>query len=108
MAKDQFKKVVKTTSLTDRFSVLPLIEKGDEFLCVDADFNFLMMTKDRIAEMDALALPELFDSEKKQKSIDAAKEYLPEDPKIVERLRKHLKQNGPKDFESELQKALGN
>jgi len=48
MAKDQFKTKTKEAALTSRFTVLPLVEKGDQFLCVDANFQFLMVKKERI------------------------------------------------------------
>ncbi len=106
MAKDQFKKEVKVTALTSRFSVLPLIDKGDSSLCVDANFNFLLVKKERLNFYAEMALPETFQEELLKQAIEAAKPHLPSDPKAVERLVLFLKQKGTQGFADELTKAL--
>ena len=106
MAKNQFKAKVKELSLTSRFTVLPLVEKGDEFLCVDANFQFLMVSKSQMEEYSNLALPEVVNPALHKAAVEAAKPYLPEDAKIVERLRTFLKTKGAEGFADELQKAM--
>ena len=107
MAKDQFKAKTKAVALTSRFTVLPLIDKGDEYLCVDANFQFLMVKKERLEEYANLALPEVVNPDLHEEAMKAAREHLPGDNAAVEKLRFHLKQKGPEGFDSELEKALG-
>ncbi len=107
MAKNQFKAKGKITSLTSRFTVLPLIDKGEEFLCVDANFEFLMVKKAKLEEYTNLALPEVVDPELHKNAISAAKTHLPADTKMVERLRTHLKTKGVEGFDGELAKVMG-
>lgn len=106
MAKNQFKEKSKVTSLTSRFTVLPLQDKGDEYLCVDANFQFLMVNKKKLEEYENLALPEVVDPKLHEAAILAAKTHLPADVKVVERLRTHLKTKGLDGFSAELEKAL--
>jgi len=107
MAKDQFKVKTKDKSLTTRFTVLPLIDKGDEFLCVDANFQFLMVSKERLEEYTNMALPEVVNPALHSEAIEAARQYLPSNNKAVEKLKFHLKQKGPDTFAAELEKAMG-
>ncbi|HPQ39002.1 MAG TPA: hypothetical protein PLV45_01390 [bacterium] len=107
MAKDQFKAKTKETALTSRFTVFPLVEKGDQFLCVDANFQFMMVKKERLEEYENLALPDVINSDLHEKAIQAARDFLPADAKDVEKLRFHLKQKGAEGFEAELEKAMG-
>ncbi|MGB3976975.1 MAG: hypothetical protein WBM02_06140 [bacterium] len=106
MAKNQFKEKTKVTALTPRFTVLPLQDKGDEYLCVDANFQFLMVSKKQLEEFENLALPEVVDPVLHQQAIEAAKAHLPSDAKQVERLKTHLKTKGVDGFGAELKKAL--
>ncbi|MBN1295245.1 hypothetical protein JXA80_00600 [bacterium] len=107
MAKDQFKAKTKEVALTTRFTVLPLIDKGDQYLCVDANFQFLMVTKARLEEYENLALPEVVNDALHEQAVQAARVFLPSDSKQVDRLRQLLKTKGPEGFEAELQKILG-
>lgn len=108
MAKDQFKVKVKSEALTTRFQVLPLVEKGEENLCVDANFNFLVVSKARLDEFAEIALPETFDQQLFEQAKLRAKQYLPADPKKVEGLVVFLKNNGAKGFQEALEKSLAN
>ena len=92
--------------MTDRFSVLPLMEKGDSYLCVDANFNFLLLKKNTVEEYLALAIPQLFDTTENSEVIQQAKQYLPTDPKKLRQLILHLKQKGPNGFEDVLNKSM--
>lgn len=105
MAKNQFKAKVKDISLTSRFTVLPLLDKGDEYLCVDANFQFLMVSKSQLEEYTNLALPEVVNPALHKAAMEAAKPHLPEDSKMLERLRMHLKTKGLEGFIDELEKA---
>lgn len=107
MAKDQFKAKTKEAALTSRFTVFPLVEKGDQFLCVDANFQFMMVKKERLEEYENLALPEVINMDLHEQAIQAALDFLPADAKEIEKLRFHLKQKGPDGFEAELDKAMG-
>ncbi len=108
MAKDQFKAKSKSKSLVSRFSAYPLIDKGDAFLCVDANFNFLMVDKGRLEEYKHFALPEIFDKNLSQKAREAAQQYLPQDAKKLDQLRVHLRLKGVAGFEDLYKKALEN
>jgi hypothetical protein len=105
MAKNQFKVKGKITSLTSRFTVCPLEDMGDEYLCVDANFEFLMVRKAKLEEYHNLALPEVVDPDLHKKAIAAAKDHLPTDTKLIERLRTHLKTKGLEGFNGELEKV---
>ncbi|MCD4654715.1 hypothetical protein K8T06_12385 [bacterium] len=107
MAKDQFKSKSKDKSLTTRFTVLPLVDKGNEFLCVDANFQFLMVNKERLEEYTNMALPEVVNPKLHKEAIEAARQHLPADNKTVEKLRFQLKQKGPDSFLAELEKVMG-
>lgn len=106
MAKDQFKTKTKDAALCTRFAVFPLIDKGDDFLCVDANFQFLLVSKERLEEYESLALPEMMNPDLHSKAVEAAKEFLPADNKMVDKLRFFLKQKGPDNFEAELDKLM--
>lgn len=108
MAKDQFKAKTKVESLTSRFAVLPLLEKGEDSLCVDANFNFLLVKKSRLVEYADVALPETFDQKLFEQAKERAKNFLPADSKKVEGLVTYLKNNGAKGFQEALDKALAN
>ena len=64
--KSQQKSKVKV-AVKERFSVLPLVEKGDEFLCVDAKNNFLVISKKSLELYPTFALPETFDAKSSKK-----------------------------------------
>ena len=106
MAKNQFRDKTKFASLTPRFTVLPLQDKGDEYLCVDANFQFLMVSKKQLEEFENLALPEVVDPKLHHEAIQAASAHLPADAKLIERLRTHLKTKGVEGFGAELKKTL--
>jgi hypothetical protein len=106
MAKDQFKAKTKIKSLAPRFGVFPLIDHGEEFLCVDANFNFVAVKRWKIEQYSQFALSETFDKTISEQAQEAAKAYLPSDPKQVEKLVYHLKHNGADGFEEELQKMM--
>lgn len=108
MAKDQFKTKQTIKSLTTRFNVLPLIDKGDEFLCVDANFEFLMVSKAQLERYTDMALPETYQEDLNKAAKKAALAHLPGDSKTIDRLRYHLKNNGPDGFEDELNKFMSN
>ncbi len=108
MAKDQFKTKQKVTALTSRFNVVPLIDKGAEFLCVDANFNFLMVQKQQLEKYTDMALPETYQDDLNKKAMEAALAHLPGDSKAIDRLKFHLKTNGIDGFEDELNKFLAN
>ena len=106
MAKDQFRDKQKVVSLTSRFEVLPLLEKDDEFLCVDANFNFLAVKKARLEQYNGMALPETYDSKLTAAAKLAAKSYLPQEQKKIDKLVFHLKNKGVAGFLDELNKHL--
>jgi hypothetical protein len=108
MAKDQFKQKVKIEALTTRFSVLPLIDKGEDALCVDANFNFLLVSKAKLAQYTEIALPETFDTKLFETAKEKARAFLPKDNKKIEGLVTFLKANGAKGFQEALDKALAN
>lgn len=106
MAKNQFKAKGKDLSLTTRFTVLPILEKGDQYLCLDANFNFLMVSKAQLEEYANLALPEVVNPTLHKAAVEAAKPYIPQDQKVIERLRTHLKTKGMDGFLDELAKTM--
>jgi hypothetical protein len=108
MAKDQFKAKQKDKSLVSRFSALPLIDKGDDFLCIDANFNFLMVKKDRLEQFQHFALPEIFDPIISEQAKQAARTYLPKDQKQLDMLQAHLKNKGVEGFVDLYNKAVNN
>jgi hypothetical protein len=108
MAKDQFKVKVKSEALVSRFSVLPLIDKGEESLCVDANFNFLLVKKSRLEEFSSMALPETYDTQLFEQAKTKAKPHIPADQKKLDGLINFLKSNGAKGFEEALNKAMAN
>jgi len=108
MAKDQFKSKQKFKALCTRFKVVPLVDKGEEFLCVDANYNFLMVQKTQIDKYAEMALPETYRDDLNKLAMASTKDHLPKDPKKVELLKYHLKQNGIDGFEAELDKLVEN
>ncbi len=106
MAKDQFKTKQKVVSLTSRFNVVPLVDKGAGFLCVDANFNFLMVQKQQLEKYTDMALPETYQDDLNKKAMKEALAHLPGDSKKVDRLKFHLKTNGIDGFEDELTKQM--
>ena len=108
MAKDQFKQKVKIEALTTRFGVCPLIEKGEDMLCVDANFNFLLVSKAKIERYKLVALPETYDSQLFETAKEKAKVFLPKEQKKIESLVSILKANGLKGFQEAYDKAIAN
>ncbi|MBN1552022.1 hypothetical protein JW979_11150 [bacterium] len=108
MAKDQFKVKTKVKDLVSRFSVIPLVEKGSDFLCVDANFNFLLVSKAKLEQYAEFALPETFDKTLSERAREAARQYLPGDQGKIDALIQHLKQKGIEGFGDVLAKALEN
>lgn len=106
MAKDQFKAKTKVESLAPRFGVLPLIDKGEAFLCIDANFHFVMVKRWKIEQYSQFAISETFDKTVAEEAREAAKAHLPADPKKVEQLIVYLKTKGISGFEEELQKMM--
>lgn len=107
MAKDQFKAKTKARLVSNRFGVMPLIDKGEEFLCVDANYNFLMIRKERIEMMAQIALPETYDAALYEKAKEAAKTYLPTDQKKFDLLVFFLKNTGATGFGDYYTKIMG-
>jgi len=106
MAKDKIKAKAKVKPLASRFSVMPLVDKGEEFLCIDANWNFVVVKKTRLEQYSELALPETYQEELFREAMKKASEYLPSDSKKVDNLVYRLKQKGVTGFEEELNKAL--